>query len=304
MLLSVNEYADQFEKSLELSDKLRERVFLKTELDIVYTDLSNWERGDILFIADDVEKGQWKKLNYLEYIWLKVLENLRKLNFSYDDIRVIKDNLFVDVSFPEIMEIFKQNREHMEEKMGVEAKKLFDPETEKEVNKMKGKLWLVELLLLNAILRKEKTSLLFFPGEPELFIPFSHELVLNYERKDMMQEIGKLLSVTHVSISLSEILSKFLMEGDDAFENIRTSIITKEEQQILKLIRKKSDTLKKISIIFKDKTPVIIEVETIKKAQIESRIMDHISKGDYSTIEIKTEDGKLAYFKNTKKIKL
>ena len=63
MLLSVNEYADQFEKSLELSDKLRERVFLKTELDIVYTDFSNWERGDLLFIADDVEKGQWKKLN-------------------------------------------------------------------------------------------------------------------------------------------------------------------------------------------------------------------------------------------------
>ena len=41
----------------ELFHQLRNRCFFKTQLDVVYTDFTNWERYDLLFIDHDVEKG-------------------------------------------------------------------------------------------------------------------------------------------------------------------------------------------------------------------------------------------------------
>ena len=72
-----------------LYHQLRNRCFLKTQLDVVYTDFTNWERYDLLFIDHDVEKGMWKKLNYIEYTWMKIVEQLRKFGFPYNEIKLI-----------------------------------------------------------------------------------------------------------------------------------------------------------------------------------------------------------------------
>jgi phosphoribosylformylglycinamidine (FGAM) synthase-like amidotransferase family enzyme len=48
----------------------------------------------------------------------------------------------------------------------------------------------------------------------------------------------------------------------------------------------------------------MIEVTTIKKAQLESRFLEHIKKGDYLSISIDTADGKIINYENTKKYKL
>ncbi len=75
----------------ELFHQLRNRCFLKTQLDVVYTDFTNWERYDLLFIDHDVEKGMWKKLNYIEYTWMKIVEQLRKFGFPYDEIKLLNN---------------------------------------------------------------------------------------------------------------------------------------------------------------------------------------------------------------------
>ena len=49
---------------------------------MVYTDFVNWERNNLLFVDSDVEKGKWKKLNYFEYAWVKLVEQLRSYGFN------------------------------------------------------------------------------------------------------------------------------------------------------------------------------------------------------------------------------
>jgi hypothetical protein len=48
----------------------------------------------------------------------------------------------------------------------------------------------------------------------------------------------------------------------------------------------------------------MIEVTTLKKVKLESRLLEHIKKGDYQTISLDTVDGKIINFENTQKIKL
>jgi hypothetical protein len=42
----------------------------------------------------------------------------------------------------------------------------------------------------------------------------------------------------------------------------------------------------------------------MKKAQLESRFLEHIKKGDYLSISIDTVDGNIVNYENTKKYKL
>jgi hypothetical protein len=114
----------------------------------------------------------------------------------------------------------------------------------------------------------------------------------------------KMLTKTFLSISLSDIISKFLVEGEDSFHIKTISILTKEEHGVLKHIRKGYKNIKSIQIRFNDQQMDRIEVTTIKKVQLESRLIDYIRKGDYQSISIDTVEGKIVNFENTQKHKL
>ena len=99
MKISAERFHKRFLDSPELFEELLERVFLKTQIDVVYTDFVNWERNNLLFVDSDVEKGKWKKLNYFEYVWVKLVEQLRRYGFSYQAILTLKDEMFQALSF-------------------------------------------------------------------------------------------------------------------------------------------------------------------------------------------------------------
>jgi len=87
----IENFINNSAEAENLYDKLRERVFLKTELDVVYTDLVNWERSGLLSLGGNSDKGDWKKVSYTEYIWIKIIVELRNYGFSYGEIELIKD---------------------------------------------------------------------------------------------------------------------------------------------------------------------------------------------------------------------
>ena len=77
-----------------------------------------------------------------------------------------------------------------------------------------------------------------------------------------------------------------------------------EEDKVLRMIRRNYNELKSITIRFNQSKPTHLEIKTNKKVSVESRIMEHIQKRDYSTIVIQTVDGSVVNFENTKKYKL
>ena len=55
--LDILKYKGNFDKAIYLQQKLNERVFSKTEIDVVYSDFTNWERNGLLDISDNTKKG-------------------------------------------------------------------------------------------------------------------------------------------------------------------------------------------------------------------------------------------------------
>lgn len=289
----------------ELYSKLNERVFLKTEIDIVYTDLVNWERSGLLSIGGDSDKGDWKKLSYTEYIWIKIVEELRKYGFNYEEIELIKQGLFEEITIGELIKSVNEDKENFTEKLGDESlNKLANFDLSQiDLNTCIGVTQL-ESIVVQAIVTSDDWSLLFLKDTPGSCIPISAEVLRGIHLRNIANELSTKLTETYLSISLSRIIANFLTRGNDSFESRTISILTKEEHAILKQIRKKQKNLKSIQIRFKDNRIEMLEVTTIKKAQLESRFLEHIKKGDYLSINIDTVDGNIVNYENTKKYKL
>ena len=72
-------------------------IFLKTKIDVLYFDILNWEKYDLLDIDLGLGtiKTDYKKtaISFVQYVWIKMVEALIKYGFSYDDIRAIRTKL-------------------------------------------------------------------------------------------------------------------------------------------------------------------------------------------------------------------
>jgi hypothetical protein len=78
-------------------------LFLKTKIDVLYFDILNWEKYDLLDIDLGLGtiKTDYKKtaISFVQYVWIKMVEALIKYGFSYDDIRAIRARLSQKLHF-------------------------------------------------------------------------------------------------------------------------------------------------------------------------------------------------------------
>jgi hypothetical protein len=300
MKISADRFNKQFLDSPELFVQLSERVFLKTEIDVVYTDFVNWERNNLLFVDSDVEKGKWKKLNYFEYVWVKLVEQLRSYGFTYKAILTLKEEMFQNMNDKDFFDSMKKNSAYFIKNSG-------DQLTDEHFDNkpLEGAYFPVfYAVLLNAIVNGDKMSILVSQDDPSDLHVHSSTLLKDYAHFGAEDDVSDILSKTHVSISLSDIIAKFLVEGEGAFQQRRTTILSEEEHNLLKVIRNKPESLKSIKIKYQNQKADLIEVSCLKKVELESRLMDHIQKGAYLNIEIVTDQSGIIRFENTKKIKL
>ncbi|MDA0732278.1 MAG: hypothetical protein O2837_05355 [Bacteroidetes bacterium] len=300
MKISADRFHKQFLDSPELFVQLSERLFLKTEIDVVYTDFVNWERNNLLYVDSDVEKGKWKKLNCFEYVWVKLVEQLRFYGFTYKAILTLKEEMFQNLNDKGLVDFMKKDSAYFIEKTGGQL-------TEEDFEKLTLEdiyLPLFFCLLLDVIVNGDKMSILIAQENPSDLHLLSSTLLKDLAHFEIEDGLSDILSKTHVSISLSDIIAKFLVEGEGAFQQRRTTILSEEEHNLLKVIRNKPQSLKSIKIKYQNQKADLIEVSSLKKVELESRLMDHIQKGAYLNIEIVTDKSGIIRFENTKKIKL
>jgi hypothetical protein len=304
-MISLENFKDNPELVIgNLLVKLNERVFLKTELDIVYSDLVNWERSNLLNIGGNSDKGDWKRLNYFEYIWVKIIQELRAFGFSYEEIDNYKSELMIKPNIKEIIEASKIDIQSVEEQFdAISLNNLKSIEDNGSNKKIDLGISYFELMISRIIGSGEKWSILFFKDIPGFYFPLSIETFKGFDKIGKTDITEELLSKTYLSISLTDIIANFLVDGKNAFEKKTISILTKNEHNLLKHIRKGYGKIKSIKIRFKDKEMDLLEVTSIKKVKMEGRLLDYIKKGEYQSISIDTVDGKIVNFENTQKIK-
>ena len=160
---------------------------------------------------------------------------------------------------------------------------------------------ILEFIMMNIMLFAQKTVLQCFKDEPEVVIPLSENIIMDYEHVNATDLFARYINKSHVCISVTDIMSYFIEEGEDSFETGFPHILSQQEHDVLKAIRHNYQDLKSVNIKFKDNKPEMLEIKMMKKVKVESRILELIKSGEYATIEIKTVDGKLLQLKKQKK---
>ena len=297
---------ESIQKLEQLYDRLSQKVFLKTkiDIDIVYSDYMNWERGGLLMNKYTKGKKSPKMMSYIEYIWTKVVDELRRYNFSYNEIITFKDRFFEDLS-EHVIEIFKSDIEIVKQKLADHlTKEEIDSIDFSQIQGDSDHYTRFYDAIKTVILDNEEYFIIISREDTSVFQLVSNIILRDQRRLGINTMLEKLESKTHLRISFSNIVSQFITTGKDNIHKLETSILSNEEHKILKIVRNKPQELKSINIKFTNQKPVSLEIKSMKKVQVESRLLEFIKKGEYLNIEIASHDGEIVKFENTKKIKL
>jgi len=267
-------------------------LFLKTKIDVLYFDILNWEKYDLLDIDLGLAtvKSEYKKtaISFVQYVWIKIVEGLNSYGFTYDDIRAIRTKLGRKLHF-----------------LPYYNKKVASNEAlETSYNNSEAYVTDFEKYVLFTISRKKKYHFFFYKDAPEDFFVFDDDLLKDFNKADIGDCFLEKFHKDHFSFSLFKIFEPFLQDESHQFDTRSISMLSDEEDKVLRMIRRNYEDLKSITIRFNKSKPTHLEIKSTKKVAAQSRIMDHIKKKDYSTIVIQTVDGNVVNFENTRKYKL
>jgi len=267
-------------------------IFLRTKIDVLYFDFLNWENHDLLDIdlGLGTVKTDYKKtaISFVQYVWIKMVEALIKYGFSYNDVKSIRKKMSEKLHYS-----FSSNQKIAQNK----SFQTSDNYQEFYVTEF-------ERYVLSTIANKYNFKFFFYKDAPDDYFVFDDSLLdmfIEFNEEDKLREK---FNKDHFSFSFYKIFEPFISNEIDAFETKSISILSNEESKTLRMIRRNYNELKSITIRFKQAKPTHLEIKTNKKVSVESRIMEHIQKRDYSTIVIQTVDGSVVNFENTKKYKL
>ena len=302
-MINVVDYFLVLEKAPDLFYKIQEKVFFKTEIDIVYSDIKNWERSNLLWDSNESEKGNWNKISYSEYVWIKIVDQLKDFGCNNDEIIVLKKILVSNFKVIDYIKIFDEINKIIGVKEFEKYTDLYKELSELDPNK-EFNFNILNVLIVNIIYSGEHLSLFVKKNDSQFFLPFSDTMLKEYSNTSVSTLVEDFLNFPFYNIPISSYVSKFLSNKKDLGQNVFTMILSDQESKLLKIIRKNFETIKQLKVKYKTGDIELIEVTTVKKVALESKIINHIKKGDYKKITIDIANGNIVNFEDTEKIKL
>jgi len=301
-------YADIY-KARDFRAYIYTPSLVKTRLDLVYTDIVNWERSGLLDIdyGVDIDKTAYKStaVCFMEYVWMSIVSHLREFGFSYEDIKAIGYFLTQPITLEVLRAGFLKNPQYFENTYTSRLDKKAISAITSTKQSDGSFITILESLVKDTILHAQNIRLLFFkhPAAFQVVNKKSLEELSSRDDSSGLEAFQKSVEKPHCSFSLSGLTQKFVQKNTD-YTKEQIMILSKTDHKILTLVRKHHRALKSVTIKYKDKTPTMIELTSMHKAEAEKRLVEYIKKGRYMTMEFKVENGDPLIFNRTEKHKL
>lgn len=280
----------------KLTEFLLEERFTIKDLGVSYTNITYWDKQGILSFNRSAG-GRWRNFNFIDFMWIKTVDELREIGISTTLIKAAKKNLFQPFNMKPFLENVKANPDEFEiltknysKEEREKLKKFYAQIEKKPTNK---KITHFYYAIADAIQLTEEIKLEIFKDGSVIIHPFHN---LNSE-----EEVLKVIREMHISISLTTILKNFLTGYSDHITHVATDlkILQPNEIKLLELIN--SGEYDSIRVIFKGTE--MKELELNKTQNAKTRLVDIMKEGAYQNITIKSHKGVVSSIENTVKVK-
>lgn len=238
--------------------------------------LSHWnDKGLIRFSREHAESN--RKFSFVDFIWLKVVTELRSFGVQLSVIKKITDTIYEQVP---LMELLKNYAAYLDA-----AEKYKDrPEKDEFVNFFKSgdyktsgiehslfEINYIHLLIVEAISSNKQISLIVF-NDGEWF-PY----IKDSEHTYSTELLYKKDSQSQIRVNLTELIFKYVLE-DCLLDYVNSiQLFTFQENRLLYFIREKN--YKKVFVFFKSKKREALEI--VNDAMAQQKIIRILREKEY-----------------------
>jgi hypothetical protein len=287
-------------------DSMLKPTFIVAELKIKRQELDLFKKEKIVN-ADNIGSKGWLKLNFFEYIWLKLVLKLREYNIPITAIQKLKQEFF-EITDEDLNKLIFQSFNQLNDSKG-QSNYLTEFTNEITLNGIppamlsffKKRFPNFNLFILGIIIEREPVNLLINnAGDTcNFFLNKMEDSISDFDVQKIMQS-------TYLSIPMHTLLDEFYTvakiiptEQQEIFK------LTKLETKVLGLLKK--ENIKEIRIRFNQQLRGDIIIESVNYANPDlliKNIHDILERGKYSTIKIVQEDGHLKIFEEVVREKI
>lgn len=307
---SIIDLAIEFDK-----DYIDQQPFSLTDTGVSHRLITYWDEKDLLFKKNDEKK--WRKFNFEELIWIRMIAKLRQFSVGVETIKQIKHELFKKMPLEDLL---SPNSDKTIIDPAIDKIMVNQPDSDKvkrDIEKKWNKLIKdVKITYFNTALKSiyiEKINLsiiiaLANTGLDEEVKPDS-SLSMAFYCPEKLEELAKtekyfeIFSRTFISISLNELINDCIININPAKLPRNLTFLTDAEKKIFNAIR--SGEYTSVTVRFNDNSkPKTLEITEVKKIKMESRLFEILHNGAYQDIEIKSQNGEIYHCTSKRKIKL
>jgi DNA-binding transcriptional MerR regulator len=295
---------DGVKEFFQFMDSLFERRFTLKHANIKKQELAYWKKEGLFEMSIVSEDREWTRFNFFDYVWLKLVSELRKLNMPAKEVAKVKQQFFT-ISDDDIITMLTRGvPEAPNHPKIISDDEIADVKHDgfKHMVLMFRKYFLpFNEFVLGLIFNRTRFNLLVnFNGE----IGWFDTEVIN--KPDVCRDFLSFIDHTHVSIPIHRLLDEFYSSPDIKLKDIQQVFqLTKTEIKLFEIIRTEGITEVKIKLE-PDKGGYIL-IETVHREDTEKTLLqlDRIVKKEgYKDITIKTEGTSIRLFEVRTKMKI
>ena len=239
--------------------------------------ITHWEKQGLLINPKPEKNEKWRRFNTFEFVWLRLIVEMRKFNIPLEVIRKLKK---ITDPLDEVMKAFTTiARIATEVSSGGKS----------TVPKEYYELSIFERIVLDiSVFKTNYVLLVNLKGE---YTPLIEEYLVESMKNPVLL---KSFRENHISISFSSVVNKLFNASSEESLLTTYSMITEKEKQVLELLKR--DDLVQAEIVYdQDHKIDLLKLKTKEKIDIHSRVKDNIIKQGYQTITVKTVNSKPIY---------
>ena len=287
-------------------DSLLEPIFSISALNLTRQELNQW-KAEGLIKSNDSELREWVRVNFFDFIWLKMIDIMRQSKIPFTTIHKLKKEFF-EIDDQELRYLlsnaYKQGKDEIPkgEVMNLIEKEVVSQDYPPAVMALFKRYFPpFNLFIFGLMIERSPISILVNANGQTVYLN-PNQLA----KTNVTEALVAFLSKPFIGVPMHSLLDEFYDNPKIKLaEQQQVCNLTKLETKVLGLLRK--ENIKEIRIRFNQQLrgQIIIEhVNYVNPGMLLKNVQDILQRGKYSTIKIVQEDGHLKIFEEVIKEKV